>query len=432
MDNGTFVNNFEIAPGVGMDQSFGLLSDPTKRRRYGLPGELRPPKLEDDSARAHNFIRHDSDWVNSDITVSTVADQIPIAPGYKMSETVANGRRTVRFKSDSPILPFFSMQSAAYAVKRDKWHDVDLAIYYYPGHPYDVDRMIAAMKASLDVYTKAFGPYQFRQARILEFPDYASFAQSFANTIPYSESIGFIQDSPAIAKDPEKIDMVTYVTAHELGHQWWAHQVIGADMQGDTMLDETFAQYSAMLVMEHLYGSDNLRKFLKSQLDQYLRARGSEEIEELPLVRVENQGYIHYNKGAVVMYRLKEAVGEDVVDRSLRRLLKEYAFKPAPYPSSKDFVKILREEAGPKYDSLITDLFEKITVYDLRAVTAQSTKRADGKYDLALTVEAHKYYADGKGKQTGSADGQIGAGGSVSGRTWEGGLREIESPGSRR
>jgi hypothetical protein len=100
------------------------------------------------------------------------------------------------------------------------------------------------------------------------------------------------------------------------------------------------------------------------------------------------------------MYRLKEAVGEDVVDRSLRRLLVQYAFKPAPYPSSKDFIKILREEAGPKYNQLITDLFEKITVYDLKATSASSTKRADGKYDVTINVEAHKYYADGKGKET--------------------------------
>ncbi len=198
----------------------------------------------------------------------------------------------------------------------------------------------------------------------------------------------------------EKIDLVTYVTAHELGHQWWGHQMVGGDMQGDTMLSESFAQYSAMLVMEHLYGPEHVRKFLKYALDHYLRGRGSENVEELPLERVEDQGYVHYDKGAMVMYRLKEAVGEDVVDRSLRRMLAQYAFKGAPYPSSKDFVKTLREEAGPKYSQLITDLFEKITIYDLRAVAAHATKRADGKYDLALTVEAHKFYAGGRGKET--------------------------------
>jgi aminopeptidase N len=400
VDNGTFLNNMEISPRIGMDEQGPLLSDPSKRRRHGLPAELRPPKLEDDSARAFNIIGHQTGWVRSDITVSTVADQTPIAPGYKVSETVKDGRRTARFVSDARILPFFSIQSARYAVKREKWHDVDLAVYYDPHHPYDVDTMLAAMKVSLDVYTKAFSPYQFHQLRILEFPAYELFAQSFANTVPYSEGMGFIQSPAAIKRDPEKIDFVTYVTAHETGHQWWAHQVIGAEMQGGSMLAETFAQYSAMLVMERIYGPDRLRKFLKYALDHYLRSRSSEAVEEVPLERVEGQGYIHYDKGAVVMYRLKQTVGEDVVDRALRRLIAQYAFKDAPFPASKDFVRYLRQEAGPKYDSLITDLFEKITLYDLKAVSASSSKRADGKYDVMLIVEAHKYYADGKGKQT--------------------------------
>ena len=155
-----------------------------------------------------------------------------------------------------------------------------------------------------------------------------------------------------------------------------------------------------MLVMEHLYGSEHVRKFLKEELDTYLRARGSEEVAELPHDQVEDQGYIDYRKGAVVMYRLKEAVGEDVVDRSPRRLRAQYDFKGAPYPSLKDFIKTLREEAGPKFDALITDLFDKIALYDLTATSATWTKRSDGKLDVAVTVDAHKYNADGKGMQT--------------------------------
>ncbi|HEY1612805.1 MAG TPA: M1 family aminopeptidase [Rhizomicrobium sp.] len=399
VDNGTFLNNGDIAPMLGIDSS-AYLSDPSKRRRYGLVSEIHMPKLGDERARATNYLRSDSDWVLSDITVSTVADQTPIAPGTAVSERVEGGRRIVRFVSDAPILDFFSIQSAAYKIRRDRWHNVDLAVYYDPQHPYDVDRMIAAMKASFDVYTRVFSPFQFHQMRILEFPAYGDFAQSFANTVPYSENLGFIQNWNAIKNDPEKIDTVTFVTAHELGHQWWAHQLIGANMQGVTMLSETFAQYSAMLVMEHLYGPDHVRKFLKWSLDRYLRARGTEERDELPLERNEDQAYIHYWKGAVVMYHLKEAVGEDVVDRSLRRLLQRYAFKAAPYPSARDFVDILRHEAGPRYNTLITDLFEKITLYDLKTVQASATRRADGRYDVTLDVDAHKFYANGKGQES--------------------------------
>lgn len=401
--NGTFLNNTEVAPVLGMGRD-GLLRDRSKRRKYGLPPELRPAKLEDESANSRHYLRHDSDWVNAEITLTTDADQTPIAPGYTVSDTVNGDRRTLVTRTDAPIMHFFSMQSARYDVQRDTWQDkdgktVDLAVYYHPQHDHNVRRMLDAMKLSLEMFSERFSPFQFHQARILEFPAYASFAQSFANTVPYSESIGFIQNYDENRAN-ETIDLVSYVTAHEIAHQWWAHQVIGADKQGMTMLSETFSQYSALLVMEQMHGKEQIRKFLKNELDSYLRSRGGEILEELPLNRVENQSYIHYRKGSLVMYWLKEVVGEDVVNRALQRLLEEFAFKPAPYPSSTDFIRLLREEAGPEHDSLITDLFERITLYDMRASDARYKQRADGKYEVTFKVHGRKLYADGEGKET--------------------------------
>jgi aminopeptidase N len=255
------------------------------------------------------------------------------------------------------------------------------------------------MKTSLQLFSQSFSPFQFRQARILEFPAYASFAQSFANTIPYSESIGFVQNH-LDSRNDEQIDLVTYVTAHEMAHQWWAHQIIGADKQGSTLLSESFAQYSALLVMEGLYGREQIRKFLKGELDRYLQSRGGEVIEELPLNRVENQSCIHYNKGSLAMYWLKEVVGAETVNRAMRKLLSEFAFKPAPYPCSIDFLRLLRAEAGQAQDQLITDLFEKITLYDMKAREATAKKLSSGQYEVSFTVEGRKLYADGKGKET--------------------------------
>ncbi len=407
--NGTFVNNFEITPSVGFARN-GLLDERAKRRKYGLPAELRPPKLEDESARRFNEFLHDSDWVTSDITVTTDGDQTPIAPGRMLSDTGAttdrDARRTVHFRSDAPINQFFSIQSGRYDIRRTVWHasaqgdqparDVDLAVYYTPGHEFNVDRMLAAMSESLALFSKEFTPYQFNQARIIEFPSYAAFAQSFANTIPFSEDIGFVQHW----KDATKIDVATYVTAHEIGHQWWAHQLVPADQQGASMLVETFAQYSALLVMEQHYGKDQVRRFLKFELDRYLRSRGGAVLEELPLNRVENQDYIYYRKGSVAMYWAKEALGEEVVNRAMRKLLAQYAFKGAPYANTTDFLRLLRAEAGPDKEQVISDLFEKITVLDLKASNAVATRLPNGKYSVKFDVEAHKYYADGAGKET--------------------------------
>src|SRR5262249_35036532 len=160
---------------------------------------------------------------------------------------------------------------------------------------YDLEQMMRGMKDALAYCSSQFGPYQHRQVRILEFPRYQTYAQSFPNTIPYSESIGFI--AKVDPTDPKDIDYPYYVTAHEVAHQWWAHQVIGGNVQGATMLSETLAQYSALMVMKKTFGPEKMKRFLAYELDRYLRARGMEKKKEVPLVRVENQPYIHYQKG---------------------------------------------------------------------------------------------------------------------------------------
>ena len=329
--------------------------------------------------------------------VSTASDQIAVAPGYLQREWEQDGRRHFEYHMDAPIWPFASFSSARYAVARDSWNEVNIEVYHDPAHAYNVSSMIEGTKKSLDYFTTEFSAYQYRQFRILEFPRYASFAQSFPNTIPFSEAIGFLAD----LREEDDIDYVFYVTAHELAHQWWAHQVIGAQVQGMTVLVETLAQYSALMVMEREYGPQKMRRFLKYELDNYLSSRGGELIEELPLKLVENQGYVHYRKGSVVMYALKDLIGEDKVNLALRRLLDRFAFKGAPFPRSSDLIDELRAVAAPEHQAYITDLFEKITLYDMKVTQAQARKEGD-EYLVTVTVSAGKKYSDGAGAETDS------------------------------
>ncbi|MGH8232628.1 MAG: M1 family metallopeptidase, partial [Rhodanobacteraceae bacterium] len=347
-------------------------------------------------ARANNLISCDADWVHFQATLSTSADQIAIAPGYLQKEWVENGRRYFHYVQDTPILDFFSFQSASYQVARSKWHDVNLEVYYDRRNPWNVQHILKAMKLALGYYTKNFGPYQFRQLRILEIPNYFGFAQSFANTVPFTEDF-VLQD----LRKPSDIDYLTYVTAHETAHQWWAHQAIGGQVEGVTMLDESLAQYSALMVMKHLYGPTKMRKFLKYELDDYLSGRAGEKNREEPLALVQpTQQYIHYRKGSVIFYALQDYIGEDKVDAALRTWLDKVRFQQPPYTDTRDLIADLRAEAGPEYQNLITDFFDKITLFDDRMVSATAKKLPDGKYVVTMHVHAAKYYADGKGKET--------------------------------
>ena len=392
--NGTFFNNASALPQFGY-YAGRQLDDKNDRSKYGLPDLPRMARIDDRSQWNNSYISSDADWVSFETTVSTTSGQIALAPGYLQKQWTKDGRNYYHYKSEAKLVPFFSWLSADWKIKRDHWNDVPIEVYYDAKHPYNIDRMIDSANKSLDYYSKNFSPYQFHQLRILEFPGYAGFAQSFANTIPYSETVGFIAD----LRDKASIDYVFYVTAHEVAHQWWAHQVIGANVQGATMLSESLAQYSALMVMEHEYGAHKMRRFLKYELDNYLSSRATERRQEEPLALNENQQYIHYRKGSIVFYALKDAIGEDTLNRILAGFLDKWAFKGPPYPTSRDFMAGLYAGTDPKFHPLIKDLFERIVFWDNRAVAATAKKRADGKYVLTLKVHAAKLVADGKGKE---------------------------------
>jgi ABC-type transport system involved in multi-copper enzyme maturation permease subunit len=396
VENGTFLDNHELAPVVGGIGYNDILMDPAARRYHGLRPIEGRAKLEDLAATAKTATP--GGWTTADITLSTSADQTPIAPGRRVSDVVRGGRRIARFVSEAPMREKFSVQSARYAEKHRMHGGVDLAVYHHPRHAWNVDRMLSALAVSLDHYRARYGPYPFGHARIVEYPGYANNAQAFAGTVPYSETYGFIADF----RDPKTIDHVTATTAHELAHQYWGHQIAGADMEGSLVLSETLANYSAMAVLRQLGGETQMRRALQYLLDRYLASRASGgSVKEPPLARVETESWIAYHKGALAMYLLQERMGEEAVNRALRNLLQRYRFKGAPYPRSIDLVEALRAEARTAEErNLITDLFERVVLYDLKVAAPTAVRRADGRWDVTVPVQAKKYSVDGRGAET--------------------------------
>jgi hypothetical protein len=214
--------------------------------------------------------------------------------------------------------------------------------------------------------------------------------------MPYSEGIGFILDLRTVTK--EDVDQVFYVVAHEMGHQYWAHQLCGADMQGSELMSEGFAQYSALMVMEKEYGRDKMKKFLKYEMDGYLRGRSTETEAERPLFKSEHQGYIHYQKASVVMYYLKEMIGENKVNEALRSLLDSFAYKQPPYPTSLSAMRAFRKVTPDSLQYLVDDMFENITLFSNRMMEA-GYKKSGNEYEVTLKTTSEKFRADSLGKE---------------------------------
>jgi ABC-2 type transport system permease protein len=397
VNNGTFIDNYALFPVLGYRQDLQL-TDRHKRRNHDLEPLQRANKLEDKRFYNESFFGSGVGFIDFEATISTSKDQFAIAPGYLQSEKIEGDRKIYHYKMDAPMVNFYSIMSAKLASKKEKYKGIDIDVYYHETHWMNVDRMIESVKDSIDYFTKNFGPYQHKQMRIIEFPGYRSFAQSFANTVPYSEKIGFISD----LRDPENIDPAYYVTAHEVAHQWWGHQVGAANVQGSAIISETLSQYSALMVMEKKYGKDKIRKFLKYELDRYLRGRSVESIEEMPLFRSENQQYIHYRKGSVVMMALKDRFGEERVNTALKLFLEEFKYQSTPYPTTLDLIAYITNGSTESEQAFVSNMFEHISLYDLKTtdVKVVEVEGGAGFYNVTLTIEAALKRADGQGKET--------------------------------
>jgi aminopeptidase N len=170
-------------------------------------------------------------------------------------------------------------------------------------------------------------------------------------------------------------------------------------VSGRAVLSETLSNYSAMLVTEKQFGAEASRMVYDFQMDRYLRRR-AELGREVPLVDVEDHPHIAYGKGAVAMYTLREHVGDEAVNAALRRFLERHRNSKPPLPTSRDLVAELRTATPDSLRYLVTDLFETITLWDVRTQSAIVEPTGTGEYVVTLDVVARKLRADSVGRET--------------------------------
>ncbi|MFT5892172.1 MAG: ABC-2 type transport system permease protein [Dokdonia sp.] len=405
--NGTFFNNFHF-PTIGYMDDLEL-EDPDERTKQGLEPHNGRALIDDPLAVLSGGANGDGEEINFEMVMGTEADQIAVSPGALQKEWTANDRQYFQYKMSSPMSNFYAMLSARYEIAKDQWIAsgnttsslVDLEIYYHKGHDYNLDRMMQGMKKSLDYYSEAFSPYQYEQMRIVEVPNYRKRAQSFPTTVPFSESIGFILD----IDDEEDVDMAFFVTAHELAHQWWGHQVNPANVQGKALIAESLAQYAALMVFKKEFSEAKVQQLLDRERDRYLKGRTLEEVQEMPLHLVDrNQDYIHYGKGIVNLYAFQDYISEDSVNVALQRFIKDWnsfdglkKMQTDRYPITTDLIGYFKEVTPDSLKYTITDLFETVTLYENNMVEASYEQLPNHQYKVHLEVNASKYRVDTEG-----------------------------------
>jgi ABC-type transport system involved in multi-copper enzyme maturation permease subunit len=370
------------------------LKDEETRREQGLPPRVQPASAGDVETRAAGRAL---ELVDVETIIGTDSQQIAVTPGSLVREWRENGRRYFHYRTDAPIRYSGTIVSAKYEVREAQWNGIPLRVYHHPTHDVNVDRMVRSMRTSLDYFSREFGPYQFRELRVVELPRYPSnpSGRAHPHTIVFNEGGAFLT-----RVDSGEIDRTFFVVAHETAHQWWGGQVIPASVPGAAMVSEALAQYSAMMALEREYGAAMAREFYDYNLGMYLTGRTVFTNREAPLLDVAGQQYVHYFKGAVTMYTLRERLGADAVNGALRRFREKYAGADAPPATSRALYAELRAVTPDSLKPLLSDLFEYITLWDVRTDSVRAEPDGAGAWRATLYVDASKARADSVGRQT--------------------------------
>jgi hypothetical protein len=385
--NVTYLRN-ALLPAIGY-QPARELSDLGERRDHGLALRGRLPSLDDTTA--HRAVSWSgAERIMVDAVVSTDVGQRVVAPGALRRTWVANGRRWFHYATERPIRNDYALFSADYAVRVGRWRDVALEVVHHPRHGWNADGMLAGMRASLEHLTTELGPYPHRQLRLVEHPGKGTL-HAFPINVSFEE--GFALQDPT--HDPRGLDFPFAIVAHEVAHQWWGDQLSPAPVEGSGVLSESLAWYSAMGVVEHAHGPEQLQRLLSLMREAWRPPRAP---SDPPLLRA-SDWFLSYRKGPLAMYAMREYVGAAQVNVALRRLLAAHRADRPPLPTTRDLYRELAAVTPDSLRPLLHDLFAANTLWELATERVTAAPIAGGMTRLTLDVRARKIVVDTAGAE---------------------------------
>lgn len=414
--NGVFLKN-GCLPSMGYDDDEEV-NNTEKRRKYGLP-EKKDIDIPQDDPEGRNTNGSGGDLVSLDITVSTSGDQTATAPGNLMEEWNAGGRRYFHYVTDLPgvYIPF-AITSARYAVQRDTiqwtpdivpgpeaqspiplqeplWETICSEIYYHPMNGINIADFSAALKDGLPYYSHAFGPYPFRQVRLLESSSYGPSVVTYTGATAYAEQSGWNAD----LRNPERVNNCYLTIAEQLARQWWEMEVAPNHTIGSDVISNGLSKYAVTVLMENQYGARIGKKIRERWNEEYGWGQQFQCQKGHDLLHAKKP-HESGAKAALILYGLRDLIGEDSLNAALQAFRKEYAFRNGgPYAGSGDLYKALLLHVPDSLRYFMTDSWEKICLYDNKVVAVSASPLQGGRYRVTMTIDVNKIYYDRMGKE---------------------------------
>jgi hypothetical protein len=245
-----------------------------------------------------------------------------------------------------------------------------LRSFFLTKHRESGEKVLDTAVKAFEYFYQEFGAYPYTELDIVEAPLYGGAGGvEFPGLVTVSSmlykddenSVETASFDQLLAGNPMFEQLLEFVVAHEVAHQWW-NAVVGSNSKKYPFIDEAMANYSAVLYFEHFYGREAAEKQMEMQMKlNYQMHRllgGSDQPVLLPASAYNGPleyAAIVYGKGALGFDRMRKAMGDDAFFAALKKYYKQYWFGIAgPY----DF-KLVAEEVEPKKKEALEAVYKR-------------------------------------------------------------------------
>ncbi|HVU95552.1 MAG TPA: hypothetical protein VHE34_10020 [Puia sp.] len=383
LHNGTYLQG--IIPVTGYDPG-RQLTESAERKEFGLaPMAIIRPAVQ-------------ASPLSMDITVSTVSDQVALAPGRVSREWSRGGRRYAEYKWESTVPAPYAVLSAAYDEEKDSvvlssGRTIGIGIYHVGRQDQNTRRLTAALRDGLKYYSASFGDYPAAKIRLAETSNYGPYSAVYPGLITDAEYYAWNADLRNGIRPDGPADYCYFYTARQLAGQWWRFGYRPEAMKEGSAVAEGLSTYCALVLYDRRYGSYYGRALREQELSDYAIASSRDNQE--PLLS-STRRYDQEIKAGFLLYGLKELIGEDSINTALREFA-DSCDPRRPLKGRAGFVLYgcLQKHVPDSFQYYLRDGWRRVTRYDNRIISATVVPSASsGKYVLTMEVRTEKMVMD--------------------------------------
>ncbi|MEM9195871.1 MAG: M1 family metallopeptidase [Myxococcota bacterium] len=307
--------------------------------------------------------RRDDRWVSAES--STMGDLGPDAMGHVRARiTVPDGvaiavtgriasRQTVgrqrRYRIQAAMVRDFALlASRDFQTETRRVGDVRVRSHFLPQDRASGERVLDVAARALRIFQRRFGPYPYADLDVVEaalvggaggveFAGLVTVASMMYRPMAggLAGLMGATSQSGAGAEDTQAA-LLEFVTAHEIAHQYW-HGIVGSDSRDHPFVDESLAQWSAMLYLRDRYGAARAERDADMQVRMNYQMMRMMGMPDAPVDRpvdafsspIAYAGLV-YGKGPYLYPELRRAVGDRAFFSAVREYVRTYRYQTAP------------------------------------------------------------------------------------------------------